>query len=54
MYLTINRRGGLFVYLTTNKHVGQDALLVLLNSCDLFTNVDFIQSEGVFNISLGC
>ena len=42
------------MYLTTNKHVVQDALLVLPNSCDPFTNVDFIQSDGVFNISLGC
>ena len=27
---------------------------MLPNSCDPFTNVDFIQSDGVFNISLGC
>ena len=44
--------GGGRIYLTTVKSVVADALNVLPNFADLFTNVDFIRSSGVFNLSL--
>ena len=40
------------MHLITVKHLVQNALRVLPNSSDPFVNVDFIQSDRVFNLSL--